>query len=440
MQPPDTGSSREHESGGPEDSSDPFPSESLETVYQDLLPRLRDELAPDLEVVRLLDAGEMAGVYLAREPALRRLVSLKVLSPEVGRDETPRGRFEREARAIAAISHPNIVTIYGVRRLDDGLPVIVMQHVKGRSLRERLVAQGLLPPEEARKIVRKLALALDAAHEEGIVHRDLRPENVLCEKESDRVLLTNFGLAAVMASGEEVPESLTGTGEVVGHPGYMSPEQMMRKPVTEQSDVFGLGVLAYELVCGRKPFDADTGGESLRRMMSGDLPPLTAPDGALDPELESIVEQCLSLEPGHRPEAADVARRLTDEPVTDEGTGEQPVVLPSSEPEVESEIEEEDPGLLKRVAKRRIPQFVAGFAAGGWIVLEATDQLIQQGLLPSVLYRLALTFYVSGLLATGIVAWFHGERGTQRIPVVEVWLLGLLALVWLLVSAGLLLT
>jgi serine/threonine-protein kinase len=158
-------------------------------------------------------------------------------------------RFEREAQSAASLSHPNIVAIYRVGRLSNDLPYFIMQYVKGRTMADRIKAKGALPLDEARRAIGEVASAVAAAHQKGIVHRDIRPGNVLYEEDSGRALLADFGIAAIVASGDMGESArLTRTGELVGDPSYMSPEQLMGMEVTERSDVYAIGLLGYELV------------------------------------------------------------------------------------------------------------------------------------------------------------------------------------------------
>ncbi|MBW3534477.1 MAG: serine/threonine protein kinase, partial [Gemmatimonadetes bacterium] len=218
---------------------------------------------PGLEVIRLLGRGQMADVHLAREPDLGRLVALKVLRPDASSaDPAARARFEREARALASLSHPNVVQVHRFGHTEDGRPFLVMQYVKGRSVAERLDAGGPLRPEEAREVLTAVAEALESAHQHGIIHRDVRPANVLLEEETGHVLLTDFGIAREMASGEGDPRRLTATGQVVGDPRFRSPEELRGEELTEQVDVYGLGVLGYELLTGRGPY-GDASGPTL---------------------------------------------------------------------------------------------------------------------------------------------------------------------------------
>ncbi|MGH7475292.1 MAG: protein kinase domain-containing protein [Longimicrobiales bacterium] len=273
----------------------------------DLERRLRDELAPGLEVLRLIGRGATAGVYLARESALRRLVAVKVLSAEVARDPVARQRFEREGQAAAAIVHPNVVTVYRVDRLADDTPFLVMQYVKGPSLAERIAAEGPLPVPEVRRLLVALASALAAAHQHHVIHRDIRPANVLCEEGSDRVLLTDFGLAYIQTTGAESLPRLTRTGIVLGDPAHVSPEQALGAAVTDRTDIYSLGLLGYELLTGTPPVAEPRAGAGV---VHGDPPDLLELRHDVDPDLADLLRRCLARTAAHRPPAAELARRL----------------------------------------------------------------------------------------------------------------------------------
>ena len=171
--------------------------------FKDFDEFVRDELAPELTVLRPLGRGSVASVYLAHDPALDRQVAVKVILPKYGADETARRRFEREARAVARIRHPNVTAILGLGRLSDGLPYFTMDYVDGRNLEDTLAATEQMPLDEAKEILRQLAAGLAAAHAQQIVHRDVKPANVLRETATGRVVLTDFGLAAAKDRTDE---------------------------------------------------------------------------------------------------------------------------------------------------------------------------------------------------------------------------------------------
>src|SRR5687767_2169327 len=220
----------------------------------------------------------MGRVYLARDPALRRLVAVKVLRDELAAGDVARRRFEREAQSAARISHPNVTTIYRTGKLPDDVPFIVMEYIDGRTLADLLAAKGAFDVTETRRVIVSVASALAAAHRKGIVHRHVQASNVMVENETARVVLMDFGIAALLQTGTEQDPKLTMSGERLGDTLRMSPEQKRGEPVTQQSDVFCLGVLAYEMLTGSVP-DA--------RMQ---MPQVVA---LQDPELDDIVRRAL---------------------------------------------------------------------------------------------------------------------------------------------------
>ncbi len=374
-----------------------------------------DVTVAGLEIIRPLGHGQMAEVYLAREPGLERLVALKVLRTQVATDETARRRFEREARSVAALTHPGIVQVYRFGETDDGRPYLVMQYVEGRSLEERLAAEGRLSVEESRRILVEVAGALEAAHKHGIVHRDVRPANVLIEKDTRRVLLTDFGLAAVLDTGRESATRLTMTGEMIGQPRFMSPEQIRGEKVTGQADVYQVGVLAYHLLTGEGPFGDGPPARILAAHLQQEPPQLRNVNPLVDPDLAAVVLRCLAKEPKRRPMVSDLTRLLSGE-----DGGEATIAS--------------GPLASLEVMKRRIPQLVAAAVAAGAVILGAADQLTDRGIIPNVSYALALTFVIHGVLATAVISWFHGARGEQRVTVLEIAALCVLAVSWILTS------
>jgi len=295
----------------PGTSSQPEPPKRSAEEEAALEERLREALSPAFLLVRRLGTGGMASVWLAREPALRRLVAVKLLAPELAVSPSARARFEREAQAVAGLVHPNVVGIHGLGSLSDGTPYFVMQHVGGKSLAARIEEEGPLDPDEARRITGEVAGALAAAHAKGIIHRDIKPANVLYDDETGRVLVSDFGIAAVRPRGEAKAETrLTQTGMLVGTPQYMSPEQLEGEEATDRTDVYALGLMAYELVAGTGPFEATT-PQALIAAHLRDVPkPLSAVRPDVDPEFERLVAACLEKDPGRRPSAVDIAKQL----------------------------------------------------------------------------------------------------------------------------------
>jgi len=205
---------------------------------------------PQLEVLELIGRGGMGAVYKARQPSLDRLVALKILPPGVAADAGFAERFTREARALPRLSHPNIVAVYDFGQAA-GMPFFLMEYVDGPNLRE-VQRGGKLTPPEALQIIPQICMALQFAHDEGIVHRDIKPENILLDKKG-RVKIADFGIAKLI--GQAVPDAaLTGAGDVVGTLHYMAPEQRDQPlAVDHRADIFSLGVVFYELLTGELP-------------------------------------------------------------------------------------------------------------------------------------------------------------------------------------------
>ena len=211
-------------------------------------------LAGRYELQSLLGRGGMSSVYRARDLALDRPVAVKIMSDELLQQPTMRARFEREARAAARIAHPNVAHIYDFGT-DGDTAFIAMEHVSGRSLRRMLEARGRLTLPEALEIAQQVGEALSAAHRLGILHRDVKPENILvCDEPSGaRVKVVDFGLAKLLADSSG--SQLTGGAEILGTPIYMAPERFTGGDVDERADVYALGVVRFEMLAGRAPFD-----------------------------------------------------------------------------------------------------------------------------------------------------------------------------------------
>jgi serine/threonine-protein kinase len=250
-------------------------------------------------VVSRLGHGGMGIVYRAEDEKLRRTVALKVLPREFAEDPERRRRFLREARSAAALTHPNIATVYEVGE-DDGRIYIAMELVEGESLRAR-IARGPLAADEALRLAHGMARGLARAHARGVVHRDLKPENVVVDRDGDPKIL-DFGLAKIEPSGgegggseaSETASLLTEEGRLLGTPMYMSPEQALGSPVDARSDVFSMGVVLYEMCAGKRPFDGPTARHVLVAISRDEPKPLreAAPDAP--EELASVVARCLA--------------------------------------------------------------------------------------------------------------------------------------------------
>jgi eukaryotic-like serine/threonine-protein kinase len=262
------------------------------------------------EIVSPLGAGGMGEVYRARDLRLGREVALKVLPEYFSRDADRLRRFEQEARAVAALNHPNILAIHDIGE-QDGAPFIVSELLEGASLRTEL-ERGPLPPRKASDYAAQIAQGLAAAHDKSIVHRDLKPENIFLTKEG-RVKILDFGLAklAPNARGEEGPsEGLTLTsspteaGVVMGTAGYMAPEQVRGGTVDSRTDIFAFGAVLYEMISGKRAFRRETAAETMTAILKEDPPELNELVHPVSPGLERMIRRCLEKQPEQRFQSA----------------------------------------------------------------------------------------------------------------------------------------
>jgi serine/threonine protein kinase len=259
-------------------------------------------------VLRALGQGGMGVVFLAEDSRLSRLVALKVMLPSMATSDAARTRFLREARAAAAVEHEHIVPIYQVDE-GRGVPYIAMPFLKGASLEERLRQVEKLPLAEVLRIGREAAQGLAAAHAAGLIHRDIKPDNIWLEGDAGKVKLLDFGLAR--AARDDA--GLTQQGAIIGTPAYMAPEQAQGEPLDARADLFSLGCVLYRACCGRQPFQKGDILASVLAVISDHPPSLTEVDPAVPPPLSNLVMQMLAKLPGSRPASAeDVARTLRE--------------------------------------------------------------------------------------------------------------------------------
>jgi serine/threonine-protein kinase len=263
------------------------------------------------EIVAPIGSGGMGVVYRARDPRLGRDVALKVLPPEFARDPDRLRRFEQEARAAGALNHPNIVAVFDVGAAN-GTPYVVSELLEGETLRERI--RGGLTPRKAIEYAVQIASGLAAAHHKGIVHRDLKPENVFITREG-RAKILDFGLAKLRPEAP-APEQATATrntepGAVLGTAPYMSPEQVRGQPADHRSDIFALGAMLYEMLCGRPAFTGETAAEIMTSVLRTDPSSLCASGDRVPPALDRIVRRCMEKKATERFQSAeDVAFAL----------------------------------------------------------------------------------------------------------------------------------
>jgi len=270
---------------GPPPGSAPFQPPSLEEVAR---------LFPQLQILAFIGKGGMGAVYQARQPALDRLVALKILPPQAAGGPGFAERFNREARALARLSHPNIVAVHEFGQAG-GSPFFIMEFVDGLTLRQ-LEQAGRLAPAEALRIVPQICEALQFAHDEGIVHRDIKPENILIDKKG-RVKIADFGIAKIIGGGE-AGAGMTGTRQAIGTPHYMAPEQVEKpQTVDHRADIFSLGVVFYEMLTGQLPL--------------GRFAPPSRKVG-IDARLDEVVLRALEREPELRYQQASEVKTQID--------------------------------------------------------------------------------------------------------------------------------
>ena len=259
-------------------------------------------------IERLLGRGGMASVYLARDAELDRPVALKVLAQHLAGDHEFRRRFLREARLAARLSHPNVVQVYDAGE-DDDRPFIVMEYVPGTTLAEVLARRGPLPCSDALQIAHQAALGLQSAHDAGLVHRDIKPQNLLV-RDDGVVKIADFGIARAAELSR-----VTQLGTVLGTAAYLSPEQARGDEVTGSADIYSLGAVLYELLTGRPPFEFSSLAELGEKQRDGVVTPVRDLEPTVPEEIEALVMRCLAREPRFRPaSAAEVASAVEPAP------------------------------------------------------------------------------------------------------------------------------
>lgn len=266
---------------------------NTEAVPSSEMHALQQVLAGRYVVERELGRGGMGIVFLARDLTLERPAAIKLLPPALAAQPELRERFLREIRTAAGLSHPNIVPIYNVEERD-GLVFFAMGYVDGETLSQRLRRTGPLPASEVARLIQDAAWALAYAHSRGIVHRDVKPDNILIERATGRAFLTDFGIAHLANS------TLTAVGASLGTPHFMSPEQAAGEPVDARSDLYALGLVAYVALAGSNPFEAPTVQAILAKQVTMPAPPIARARPGLPPKLAEVVDRCLAKTPEQR--------------------------------------------------------------------------------------------------------------------------------------------
>jgi serine/threonine protein kinase len=348
----------------------------------------RDQLAQavegatggDVVVERVLGEGRMARVYQAEQQSLERKVAVKVLLPRRARDRRTLTRFRRESLAMAACSHPGIVSVFSVGETSRGLPFFVMEYIEGETLEQRLRRKGKLPLREVARIVTAVADALTYAHGRGLVHRDVKPANVLLERGTGRVLLTDFGLAKAVKGVPRIT-TLTGTGEIMGTPEYLSPEQAERGEVDARSDQYSLAVMAYEMLAGRLPFLGPMPQDFVRQHADDTPPWLPRIEPTIPLAVSKAVDRGLMKEPGARFGSAEAFGQAL------QGAGEAAAAA-------------EPPRRLWWGYELQLVQATAIYAGAAWGVLEALTWVLETFNLSMQFRQPALLLVIGGLPLT----------------------------------------
>jgi serine/threonine-protein kinase len=267
--------------------------------------RLAAALGEELQLGELLGIGASGAVFRARDPRLERDVAVKVLDPALGITSDLEAEFLREARIVSSVEHPHIVPIYAAEARN-GLLYLVMRLLPGRTLRDRLAEGGALAPTEAARLAHEIAKALELAHARGVVHRDIKPDNVLMDSVGNAIV-TDFGVSVVTGRAD-APDAL---GATVGTPSYMSPEQALGEAVDGRSDVYALGIMLFEMLTGRVPFEGRSVRELIAKHVAAPPPDVSAIRPSTPAGLAALVSRMLAKAPAERPDSAELVRLLT---------------------------------------------------------------------------------------------------------------------------------
>jgi serine/threonine protein kinase len=273
-------------------------------------------------IEQLLGRGGMGAVYRARDMRLDRLVAVKVVRAELLGDPEARRRFRREAQIVARLQHPSIVSVFDYGTLLDGGAYLVMELVRGEDLRRVLQREGRLSGDTTVRILSAVCAAIDAAHLEGVLHRDLKPENILLPGGGVEAKVLDFGVAKLLvdepqnATEHSGGTTLTMAGAIVGTPAYMAPEQLRGNQPDARTDVFALGVIAWEMLTGELPFGRASLAEVVLAQARGE--PEAVP-GAISPPLERAVKIALEMDPERRPSTPGVFATLLRSAISGEG-------------------------------------------------------------------------------------------------------------------------
>lgn len=393
-----------------------------------------ERLRPDFEVLRTLGVGVTSVVYLAREALLRRLVAIKVLRKDLFSDASAMRRFFREAQSAARVRHVNVISIYRVGELADGVPYIVMEYVDGRTVREIVGTAGRLPMDEARAVLASTASALIAVHDAGVVHRAVHTANIYIENKTARTVLGNFSIAAPLDLGSTGVARLTQVGMRLGDLSYLSPEQLRDEHPTDCSDVYAFGVLAYQVLAGRGPYDSTTDPELLIAHTSGTPLALATLRPDIDVNLARLLEKCLAKEPTRRPRLTDLIAALETRKVPD-----RPVAA-STGPLGD---------FLAELQRRHVYKVLVGYGAVAAAIFGTAQVVFDAFELSQEAYQVVVVGTLAGFPVAMVLSWLYditssGIRRTAPSPAtrrtkVTKWVALAVAVAWAVVLGWILL-
>lgn len=358
-------------------------------------------LPDEYSLVRKIGEGSMSHVFLVRNTLLKRLAALKVLRKEFAEDSISCKRFVREAQAAARITNECVASVYRVGSLDNGLPFIELQYVEGRNLAEVLKARGRFDVAATVGILSQLASALAAAHETRVIHRDVEPTNVLVESDGKNVVLTDFGIAGILESGSEVVTKLTRVDDSLGHPAYMSPEQLRGESMTPQSDIYGLGLIGYEMLTLQGPFaGSETGNVASAHIRK---PPMDLHQAypEVPAGLSDVLKRCLSKRPENRPTATDLVdffsgASRTRHPDEDDRSLPLPGALA---------------GFLAELQTRKVYRAAVAYAAVVFVLLQVADLMFEPLDIPYWVYRAVVVVSLAAFPVVMALAWVFDWQG-----------------------------
>jgi eukaryotic-like serine/threonine-protein kinase len=349
-------------------------------------------LGSEFRVLRLIGEGTVARVYLAGETALERLVAVKVLKPEFGEDDVAIKRFLREARAAARIHHSNIPVIHRVGQLENDLPYLIMEHIDGRTLADTLAADANVSVERSRAVLTQLASALAAAHAQRVIHRDVKPANILMERASDRAVLMDFGLAGIVESGTEQVTRLTKAGQLLGDPRYLSPERILGEPAVPESDVYSLAIVIYEMLTGAGPFGKRaSAAETVTAHLNASAIPLSRLRADAPADLSALLLRCLARKPQQRPSADEVVRALSGAQIST--TVAEPPVFPVLQ------------SFLAELKRRRVYRTAVAYLAAAFVLLQGIDLVMPALRMEAWLYKALVTLILGAFPVVIVLTW-----------------------------------